>query len=636
MQPRSQRPRGTLANVLIVLVLAFGLLLVSAGSSLVQIRLNNHQDASEGSLRLAEATANLMIARLLKDPALDENSNLDGSRKEIRLELSSYPGGEGYVTLNSARARQLDIPWSVNNLTKPARQGWNDTPVAGETAHIVAEGRYRGEVSRVEVVLYLPKFPYVVSSTVPISGTGLEVFGVRDPSVLDQGIDAVRPEDREPGHVATNAFNDNALGLHGSTKIQGDAQSRGGIGLDDGAVVTGEIRPNADKAPVPDIDIASLDPTRRAGAVVDSLSNNLGPTTLSGFKKTVGNLRVSGPLTLDGGFVYVEGSVEITGGLSGNGAIIATGGVRVTGGGGSSFTGAGGSAIIAGDSVHLESTGGGVADFRGLVYTEKSLTSRNINIAGSVAVNNPSGTGLTELTDVTMVESPELGVVGIPVTTTLPGTPQGMMATGTTFHANVDGSGRYGFPTPVTQTVDDGSGRTANVFLTANMNGPNPDYNNPPPIFEVTHPPTSQEPYFQIAMPASRPADLITYGSIRINNLNPAGPCQTMEGDVGWQSYHEDYTDRAGARSGLLAAAQAWQVDIDVDGFLDDSEDDVWNRQMPEFVEMFNYNAKLLADPETPTIPGTAPVVIPSFVELDLSRFYNLSDRVKILSWRQL
>lgn len=643
--PRKRRSRlGSLANTLIVLVLILGMLVVAAGASLFQVNLGQQEQARQGSRALAESAAQLLMARLIKDPGLTSTSPLNGSNYEIRLDLPGYPGGQGLATLHPATASSLGIPISVNNLLQSsATAGWGSTNVAPETANIVGVGSYRGSRSQVEIILHLPKFPYVVSSSVPLRGDGLEVFGVEDPSVLDSGFNPA-PDQRRPGHIATNAIDAAgvaAMILDGGTQVQGDAQSRGTVDPQS-ATISGEIRNFADVAPIPSITLSDFDPALMPGPPPNPLPPSLaGGTPLSGFHRSAGPLAVNGVLQLSGGFVFVDGPVTVTGGIEGNGALIATGPVTISGGN-SALTGANGAAIISGGDVSITGASpGDRQDFRGLLYTEGDLITRNVNVAGAVAVNRRSGTGSASFHQSTLVESRQLGVVSIPVTRTLPGTPAGMSSFPPTFHASLHGNNYFNLA-PVSQVVGSGPG-TANVVLTANMNGPREDYTTPPPGFDITHRPTAAEPYYQIAIPASMPADPMNLGSVRINNLNPAGPCDTVDGDGnGWQSaYAGDFTDRASAATALAQAAQDWGAADPVgmaNQFLDDALDDYVNNKLPQIVDAWNNNARLLATagPTTSYVPGSPPVTIPSVVTLDFSRFYNLSDRIKVLSWRDI
>lgn len=609
---------GSIANALLIFMLVFGMLVVSAGTSMFQLRLSNQEEGLEGARALAEATAQVMVARLIKDQSLDANSKLDGANFEMRLTLpGTYPGGEGLLTLNSGRATALGIPLSYNNLTNTnGIPGRNGLTVEKETANLVAVGRYRNREYKLEVVLNVPKFPYVVSSTVPLEGVNMTVFGVNDPSVLVSGFNV--PEDKKDnGHVATNDPGADSLTLKGTSKVKGDAQSRGTVKRDSTVSISGEVREQADAAPVPSIDINTFDPELRTGASYTTLGSSIaGGSPVTGFNKAPNDLTVNGTLDLNGGVVFVEGNATITGGIKGNGILAATGNIDISGGGGASFTGANGAALVSGGDLALSGSSLGKQDFRGLVYTEGNLKTNNVNIAGSVAINNTSGTSQkSTVVDTVMVESQQLGSVSVPVTVTV-AAPGGLLPTPGTYHANLGGTGTWGFPGDATH------------YMTANMNGVNPDYNNPPPGYVITQKPTDDptKPYYQIAMPASRPADVIAMGSIRVNEY--------VNGQ--FEIVGQDCTTRADAEAALQAVNSTWGSSIDIQGFLDASEDYHWNTAMPEFVTMFNTNAAALANaPQVqPSTPGSVPV--PSFVKIDFSQFYNVSDRIRIFSWREI
>jgi hypothetical protein len=632
--------RGSIAQVLFFMLLVLSMLVVSAVGTLFQMRLNRQDQAEDGARRLAEAAIQVTIARILKNPDL-----APADLPVVELPLASYPDGQGLLALDPGAASALSIPFSVNNLKGGgAVAGWGSTVVAQQTASLVGVGRYMGRESKVEVVLHLPRFPYVVSSTVPIEAIdGLQVFGVNDPSALSMGFGAIPPELREPGHIVTNSEDQGAAALQlngAATLVEGDAQSRGTVSVGGGARVLGEQRPQADLAPIPAVDVAGLDTASRPGVNVIA-PGAYGATTLSGFNRSTGNLAIAGGATLDGGILYVDGSVSIDGGLTGNGAIIASGSVQVRGGG--ALTGANGAAILSQGGITLQGTPSQRSEFRGLLYSEGNLDALDANIAGAVVVNNPDPSGSVQLEQVTLAESQQLAVISIPVLTTLPGTPAGMVAGPATLHANLPDVNPPSYDAgPRNQYLTDGSGPYP-VRFTANMNGPRPDYTTPPPGYTVTHQPTPDEPYYQIGPPDPMPADLVTLGSIRINNLNPDGPADSYDADSGlaWQNAHSpDYTDSASARAALIDAATAWgdsNPAQHTDDFLAAAANHTLST-MDEFIDSWNSNAQLLAtvDGNTEYVPGSDPITILTIWQLDLSQFYNLAEGIRILSWRQI
>ncbi|MCE7870675.1 hypothetical protein DYH09_09885 [bacterium CPR1] len=636
---RKQRARrGALITILACLLLLFTLMMVSSAAALFQQNLRHLDDARSGARRLAESAVQALIARLVHDPGL-----APAACPVVDLTLTSYPGSRGLAALDAAESSRHGIPLSVNNLTgSGSLSGWGGTVVQPETANIVGVGRYRGREQRVEAVLHVPRFPYVVSSSVPVQADRLHVFGVRDPSALLGGFGAIPPEMKEPGHIATNAADQSgsALKLLSTTIIEGDAQSRGSVQVDPGATVTGSLRPQAELAPLPRIDIRSLDTATRPG--VSTLSSaSLGATTLSGFNRRAGDLAINGGLRLDGGVLFVEGGVTVQGGLSGTGALIASGPVAIEGGG--SLSGMSGTAVVAGGPIRLQGSSGQQAEFRGLLYTEGDLDCRYTNVAGSVVVNNPNPSGVVSLHRSTLVQSPGLGVVTVPVATTVPVPAGGLTPMPPTLHANLTTMGDpYGFGVPPVNQTLRGTTDTAPTLFTANMNGPREDYSAPPPGFPVTHPPTAAEPWYEIGLPNPMPADPITLGSIRVNNPNPSGEIDRIDANgVGWQdSFVGDFTDRASARAALFQVAADWgsvNAAGSTDAFLDDAAQYMVD-QAPEIVRVFNANSRLLGQASTGGGGGGSTTMVRTVVvwQLDLSRFYNLSDRIRLRSWREL
>ncbi|MCA9793434.1 MAG: hypothetical protein KC910_16605 [Candidatus Eremiobacteraeota bacterium] len=621
-----------------ILVLVVGVLVVASAATLFQLGLTHQDNARDGARRLAESAVQTAIARLLQDPTLDETT-----LPSLEVSLPSYPGATGAVALEAGEATRLGVPLSVNNLNGGGdRPGWGSTVVRAQTANLVGVGRYRGREHKIEVILHIPKFPYVVSSSVPIHGDKLHVFGVSNPAALSGGFSGVPPDQREPGHIVTNAPDQTnpSLELVGSsTVIEGDAQSRGTVDVAPEATVNGEQRSMADLVPMPQIDVTTLDTASRAGVSVIS-TGSLGATTLSGFHRRSGDLAVSGGLALDGGVVYVDGAVTIDGGLSGTGAVIATGPVTVRGGG--ALTGSSGTAVVAKGAITLEGTSSTQeADFRGLLYTEGNLLARYTNVAGSVVVNNPDPAGNVTLEESTLVESAEIGSISVPVSTMVPGPAGGLTPLPATLHANlISGGDPYGYGVaPVLQAVGS-TGSTAPVLFTANMNGPREDYSTPPPGYPVTHPPTTAEPWYEIGVPSPMPADPISLGSIPINNPKSAGPAHTVapDGRGGQNVFVGVFTDRASARAALVSVATDWgsaNAAAATDAFLDAAAQYVVDTA-PEFVNTWNANSRALGQAAVSST-GTGPLV-PMIVlwQLDLSQFYNMADRIRILSWRDL
>jgi len=607
-----RRQGSSLINILFLSMALFLLLFASASSWLFQIGLSGRASAAEGARRLAEATAQLAVARLIKDPTLNASS-----LPRLDLSLASYPQGQGMLALDDSVAGTLGIPVSVNNLRgTTSRPGWGSTVVAPQRACLVAVGRYRQTESRVEVMLHVPRFPYVVGSSVPLTAAdGLRVFGVASRDALDGGFDSIPDDQIVPGHLVTNAEDSGAqaaLKLLGNSRVEGDAQARGNIVVGSTATVTGEVRPLAESAPLPEVDLTSLDPITKPGNSEISTASLSAPR-LEGFFRRDGDLAVTGGLDLNGAVLYVNGSLNIQGGVKGKGAILATGPVSVQGGG--SLSGDDMAAILSGGGVTLHGTPGQPSEFRGMIYTEGNLDSRHTRIAGSVIINNPSPAGSGYFEQVQLVETPGSDSIDFPVISTVPGDPPGLqVAADFGYHAY-----SFGFET-------DPSGNWPDIKLKWNAM----DYQNPPAGYPITHQPTAQEPWYEIGVPDPYPADPIPLAKVRSGIVDSSGAILGR-----W----DEFRTIDEARDGIMAVVNSWPNPNQgntamVDAWLTEAQQRVRN-QVPEYVAVYNANARLLGQNQI-TVNGNGTSTYRSRWRLELSQFFNLSDRIRVLSWRQL
>lgn len=606
---------SSLINVLFLSIALFGLLFATSSTWLFQLGLSSRSEAQEGCRRLAEATAQTAVARLLKQ----NNAQLP----DLSVSLPAYPGGQGLLSTDTGRAQNLGIDNSANNLTgslgSSASARWGRVAVPRERACLVAVGRWRGQEQRIEVMLHVPSFPYVLGSSVPLKGQNLTVFAVAAQADLDGGIANVAEDKKEPGHLVTNALDDGevaALLLDGQTTIEGDAQSRGSIDRTRTVHIKGEERPRAEQVPLPDINFAALDPIGRSEKTDITTATLTNPPQFEGIYRAPQSLTISGGLDLNGAVVYVDGSVTVDGGIRGKGALIATRDVIVRGE--SAFTGDQQAGIVAGGNVQLH--GAPSAEYRGLIYTEGNLDVRDIQVAGSVVVNNPAPTGLSQFTDSGLVQTPGAGRLRFPITTSSPGTPPGLGAVADfNYHAYAWGA-----------AFDVGSGQP---WMDIKMKWDPMNYDDPDPnLFKITHPKTQQEPWVEIGPPDSAPADMVGYGKLRI------GVCQPGSGNLQPGESWQEERSRAASSGAIMSRANAWSGGIDqamVDAYLDGAEQRVRDL-LPEYIRVFNENSRSLGQRGITLTPGTPGYTRTEDWILDLSTFYNLADRIRILSWRTL
>lgn len=125
---------------------------------------------------------------------------------------------------------------------------------------------------------------------------------------------------------------------------------------------------------------------------------------------------------------------------------------------------------------------------------------------------------------------------------------------------------------------------------------------------------------------------MIAYGKMRI------GVCEPGNGALSpGQSWQEERT-RASASGAMLGRANAFAGGVDqgmVDSFLDGAEQKVRDL-LPEYIRIFNENSRSMGQRGITVNPGTPGYTRTEDWTLDLSTFYNLSDRIRILSWRTI
>jgi hypothetical protein len=632
---RRHKILGNLSNTMMLIILVFGVLSVVFANTLFQVKLGHNDHAQIGSRRIAQATANVAVARLLADPDLQGES-----LPSLEMDLGSYPDSQGVVAFDEALAEELGVPVSINNLSSNASvPGPGDTLVLPETAVVYSLGRWQGRERLLEVVLHVPKFPYALASNSPIkAGDGVKVFGVRDPATLDLGYSSVPPEERDDGHVATNASDGERPSLllsGGDTLVEGDAQSVGSVEMSDGAMVDGELRPQAADVPLPEIDLNQFDPTGKPGLTVLETAS-LGSGALSGFNRRSGDLSVSGGLSLDNAVLFVDGDLNVRGGVRGKGAMVVKGEVNISGGG--ALAGSSQLALLAEDQISIEGSSLKRAEFRGLIYSEGGLVSRHANVAGAVAINSNTEDPPVVLENVNLVESEELSALSIEVVTEVAptGEERGFQAVSS---ASLPEPVDWGIAPRMQQL--EGTNRTLPVnFLPAVGEFKHNNYESPPSGYPVTHQPTAEEPWYEIGIPDPMPSDPFRVAKSFIINSSANGPCHEERDGFGFQDLGRTgqlYVNREDMRRGILGKARQWGItdpEPKAEEFLNKAE--AWIvSEIPTWVDNWNHNARLRAQSGGQSSLSGSAGISTEMVVVDFSEFLSLSDRIRVLSWRE-
>lgn len=422
---RKQAPGASLPTVIMVVALmmtmAFTVVAIAFNHLNLSFRTNNNGRAEE----LAEATLAVAIEKARLDI---EHFGITGdpADKTVTVTLPSLPdGSKGVLTFDPAQATSLGVPYSTNNRSESSVPGSNPLQVVpGQSVHLVARAEVSGAFSTMEAIVSMPKFPYSIASGGAIrSNGGLLVAAVRPEVTVDLS-SPIQKEDLQPGHLVTNSSDqEEALVLSGTNEILGDVQSHSGATIGEDTRVYGKTRLNADIVKLPDLDARDYDPL---GAFPHGADNPIDPADVQTVNSGAGSLTVKGynvfgealadgsynpsaTLTVDngihlkGGVLYVNGNLNVaSGGVSGKGAIVATGKITINGGGEAATDNQ--AALVANGDITLQGTSSQKAKFGGLIYTKGNLKSENLRLAGVFVAAGDSSEVTLENTELYQVD----------------------------------------------------------------------------------------------------------------------------------------------------------------------------------------------------------------------------------------
>lgn len=371
----------TLMMAAIAVVFAFSLV----GSSVFQLNMSYRVTNLQDARNLAESAISQTI-RLIQD------NRAYGSNNESKtVTLQGAPtGSQGMVTFAQGyTVNGTAIPYSTCNVGGGGSiAGYGGRTVPQGADHLVGVGMCNGVVARVEAIVTMPRFPFVIACTGPFQSTGgLVVGGVKDiadaPTITD-------PSKLLPASMLSDSPNAKAIQAGSGALVTGNVQAVGGIDIPTTSV-KGKIFPNAQQVPITSVPMA--DPTQGVGNV-QSLATSMDSPTLEGFCRSSGPVTVNGDLTMNDALLYVNGVLTVTGAIQGKGALYVNGAARINRGG-SSVSADNVNAIIASGDVHIgpDDASGTRSSFFGMVYTGGNFFAQNIDLYGAFIGNAPgSGT----------------------------------------------------------------------------------------------------------------------------------------------------------------------------------------------------------------------------------------------------
>lgn len=387
------------------------LALTLASSGTFHLRLATQQSNAEQARNLAESTLTLAVDQLQDQPDFGAGGTVASVQAQFR-----GMGPVGNLTFHAPEASRLSIPLSINNLEGDTTVNLTDGRVLPPfSAYLVAVAQVNGVTKRVESILRIPVYRYAIATSGTLeSNGGLFVASVEQFTDLSNGLAAVAPEKLLPGHVVGNGTQPMLLesSASNSTTVTGDAIAGGAVTLGQFTTVDGSVRQNSSPETLPELDPRDYDPANFAGLTTIQQSqirntvNPLNPVSLEGPWRRSGDLEVLNGLELNGGYLYVDGDLTITNGLSGKGSIFCTGDINLRGGSGFSTDNI--QALVAQGDVNIQ--GGGttpdVSFFTGVLYNRSKMALSDVTVVGS-AVNNSPTQGGVQLDRVNLISSPE-------------------------------------------------------------------------------------------------------------------------------------------------------------------------------------------------------------------------------------
>jgi hypothetical protein len=408
----------TFIVVLIVVVLGFTLAATSVNHLNVTSRLHNGQQARY----LADSAISLAIADLVEGGG--DATAVVGT---VSYQHTDDRRALGKVFFNVAEADGQ--PYSTNNLKgETSVPGWGDRVVPAFGAHLIGVGNYRGVERRVEVLLTQPPLPFVVGCSGPLrSGGGLVIAGVDESADLFRGLDEA---DLKPGNLVSNAIGEGAVELGPNTTVTGKLgtparESDVVYDRDDPTIDIVSLDFESDPEEIPRIPLSKYSPQALGRSVTRTLtSDRYGAETLEGMVHATppGDewIEFTDGLVLEGALLYVEGNLRIRKGLSGVGAVVATGAVEIYDG--TALSADNNTALAAGGDVSIWGNGAS-SYFQGLIYTEGNFLADQATLVGTLVARS-DGESETELNNANLIHNaqntwvevtlPEQQVVGLP------------------------------------------------------------------------------------------------------------------------------------------------------------------------------------------------------------------------------
>lgn len=383
----SRRRRGNLLVALLIAAVCTVLLFVAVGVAISPLGLSQRLDQQQVVRNAAESVIHLALAELFEQPDW-------GKDQKAQLSWKSPEGAEARLTFLPS-----DPNYCSNRLGLETPGRGSQGPVPPDSVQLIGVARLGEMRVRVLAVYHVPPFPYGVISSAPFRSGGNNLVGSLQPGQDPEDLLKTNAEDLlQPAAVASQDAGAQAIQLTSSDLVLGDVVTPGGIDAPAGSY-RGKLRAGEKLKAIPSIDIDRFQPPAGVTDELEaaSIASRSDKLNLSSFHHVAGSLSVPNGLTLNSAALYVDGDLDVEGGVTGKGLIVSRGKVSIHGG--AQLLSQNQLALLSKGSVSLEGVGQD-NNFRGLVYTEGDLKADRVQIAGVLVANSKQpGVGKIELSD---------------------------------------------------------------------------------------------------------------------------------------------------------------------------------------------------------------------------------------------
>ena len=369
--------RRATSLLMALLVLSLGAVIVFSLASLstLQLRTSQSSEQEDHARNLAESALYLGIDQICRSSAYGTHGEI------LSVPASGYEVvSSGNLTFSGVKAATEGIGCSFNNLgSKQSATTPDGRSVPGETCLLVGQGRSGSARVQVECMYYRPAFPTGLVTGGTLTADGLQMAGMMPGVDFLGSLSSHAPADLHPVDLHSNA----GVNLSAGSEVSGDVSAVTTVTLSTDTRVRGEVRERIAPQSLPHLDIQQI----RAGMLANgvsplTLSGSVGSVTVGWYSECADSLVVNGDLNLDGGLLYVPGSVQVHGKVLGRGALLAHGPISIERGNPLSSRDV---TVVASDAG-VTLSGGTAADrfFHGLVYAGGSLSAHDMTVVGSV------------------------------------------------------------------------------------------------------------------------------------------------------------------------------------------------------------------------------------------------------------